>query len=454
VQWTIHESNRSPRENTMQNEPIVDATAMPPAKLRRRFAVMILVALALRIAVISLPSFEDLMDAEHLHAWEPGNMAESLVAGRGFGSTLNSRQPSAMMLPVYPLIVAGFFRVFGVHTAPSILAIHIFDCIVNSLALIPIFLLARRSFGERVARWSAWTWVFFPYGIYFSAAWAWSTHLLLLCLCWLLVLAQEMEESSRLSLWAGFGLLAGFTGLAEPSVLALVPFLMLLALWRLLRDSKRWFLPGMVASLALMAALTPWMIRNALVFHRFIPMRDNMGLELWEGNNGYDLRWTSDDVHPLHDARELAEYDRLGELAYMDMKNQQAHAYIHEHQGWYAGMCLRRAVYLWTSYWSFDPEYLALEPMDPYNIPFATALTLLSIVGIVLAWRRRLYEAIRFAIVLFLFPAMYYFSHPEPYHMRPLDPLMVILGCYVILRWRERSKSKATLAAPSPITAV
>ncbi len=54
------------------------------------------------------------------------------------------------------------------------------------------------------------------------------------------------------------------------------------------------------------AALSPWLIRNAMVFHRFIPMRDSMGLELWMGNNGYDLHWTSNDLHPLHDAQELA----------------------------------------------------------------------------------------------------------------------------------------------------
>ena len=69
--------------------------------------------------------------------------------------------------------------------------------------------------------WAAWAWAFFPYGIYFSAAWAWSTHLLLLCLCWLLYLEQSMEKSARLGLWAGFGLLAGFTALTEPSSLVL-----------------------------------------------------------------------------------------------------------------------------------------------------------------------------------------------------------------------------------------
>jgi 4-amino-4-deoxy-L-arabinose transferase-like glycosyltransferase len=415
---------------------------------------MVLIALVLRLALIPFNSFlfEDLMDANHIHSWEQGNVARALLAGQGFGSPFVSNQPSAIMPPVYPLIVAGFFRLFGIHTALSIFAIHAFDCLINSLACIPIFLIARRSFGARVALWAAWAWVFFPYGIYFSAAWAWSTHLLLLCLCWMLYMAQDMERSPRLALWAGFGALAGFAALTEPSVLVVVPFLLLLAAGRLASAGKCWLLPGVVASLTLAAVISPWLIREDLVFHRFIPMRDGMGLEMWMGNNGDNLRWTSDDKHPLHDAAELADYN-AGELAYMDHKARLADAYIQSHPRWYAWMCIRRAVYLWTGYWSFDSRYLAMEPTDPENIPLATGLTLLAFLGLFLAWRKKPYEALRYGGVLFLFPLMYYFAHPEPYHMRPLDPLIVILDCFAILalrEWAAKPKERAA-ASKAPI---
>jgi 4-amino-4-deoxy-L-arabinose transferase-like glycosyltransferase len=407
---------------------------------------IVLVALALRLAVIPFDNFEDLMDANHLHAWEQGNVAESLVAGHGFGSAFQSNQPSAIMPPVYPLIVAVFFRAFGVHTAHSIVAIHAFDSMINSLACIPIFLLARRNFGERTAWWAAWGWAFFPYGIYFSAAWAWSTHLLMLCLCWLLYLEQKLEESPRLALWAGFGVLAGFAGLTEPSILVVIPFLLALAAWKLARGGMRWLLSATIASLALAATISPWMIRDALVFHRFIPMRDSMGLEMWLGNNGRTFHWTNNDLNPLHDTQELTAYNTMGELAYMDHKTEEARTYIHEQPEWYAWMCARRAVYLWTGYWSFNRAYLALEPMDPENVPFATSLTLLAIAGLLTAWRENPFDAIRYGGVLFLYPMMYYFVHPEAYRMRPLDPLIVILGCYAVVTWRERVKENAAIA--------
>jgi hypothetical protein len=173
-------------------------------------------------------------------------------------------------------------------------------------------------------------------------------------------------------------------------------------------------------------------------------MRDSMGLEMWLGNNGDSQHWRSGNLHPNHDPAELAEYN-AGELAYMAHKAQQADTYIHNHHGWYAWMCARRALYLWTGYWSFSSSYLAGEPLDAANVPVATVLTLLGFLGVMLAWHREPFEAIRYGGVLFLFPLMYYFSHPEAYRMRPIDPLIVILGCYAILNLRERIEERAAL---------
>jgi 4-amino-4-deoxy-L-arabinose transferase-like glycosyltransferase len=405
---------------------------------------MVLIGLTLRVAVIPFDTLEDLMDSQHIHAWEQGNVARALVTGHGFGSPFVSSQTSAIMPPVYPVIVAGLFRLFGVHTAHSIFAVHAFDCLINALACVPIYLVARRSFGSRVAHWAAWAWVFFPYGIYFAAAWAWSTHLLLNALLWLVFVAQKIEVSSELRLWAAFGLLAGCAGLIEPSILVVVPFLMLLAAARLAGHAQPWLMQSILAGLCVAATISPWLIRDALLFHRFIPMRDSMGLELWMGNNGYTLRWTSDPLHPLHNGAELASYDRMGELAYMDHKAAEARGWIRAHPAGYATLCLRRAVYLWTGYWSFDPAYLALEPTDPFNIPFATGLTLLALAGLAIAWKQRKSEAVRYGSILFLFPMVYYFSHPEPYHMRTLDPLLVILGCNAVSAWRDRAQRRTT----------
>jgi 4-amino-4-deoxy-L-arabinose transferase-like glycosyltransferase len=441
----VEEFRVHPTKGIRVNPSGLHLPASRPKSVRKRLLLIMLIGLALRLAVTPFNEIEGLLNADHLYAWEQGNVARSLVAGHGFGSPLVSTQSSAIMPPVFPLVVAGAFELFGVHTPASIFAVHAFNCVISVLATIPVFLLARRTFGRRVAWWSAWAWAFSPYGIYFAAAWAWSTHILLLCLCWMLYLAQDLAESSRLKLWVGFGLLAGFAALTEPSILLILPVLMGVAMWQLWRAGKSWFVPALVGSITVFAVLTPWTVRNAMVFHKFIPMRDSMGLEMWMGNNGYDLRWTTDDLHPLHDMQELADYNRMGELAYMQHKSDLAHAYIAAHPGWYAVTCVRRAVYIWTSYWSFSKAYLALEPTDLANIPFSITLNLLGFSGLVLMWRTHRMDAIRFLGVMMILPSMYYFAHPEPYHLRPLDPLIAILGCYAVYTWREHAAEPALL---------
>ncbi|MDR3799243.1 MAG: hypothetical protein P4K93_13890, partial [Terracidiphilus sp.] len=80
-----------------------------------------------------------------------------------------------------------------------------------------------------------------------------------------------------------------------------------------------------------------------------------------------------------------------------------------------------------------------------------TCVTLLGLLGLLLAWRNTPDEVLRYAGVLFLFPLMYYFSHPEPYHLRPVDPLLAILGCQAILALRERVRAGGFLPTREPV---
>jgi hypothetical protein len=44
---------------------------------------------------------------------------------------------------------------------------------------------------------------------------------------------------------------------------------------------------------------------------------------------------------------------------------------------------------------------------------------------------------------------MYYFTHPEPYDMRALDPLLAILGCSAIVTLRARARVSSPIASVS-----
>jgi 4-amino-4-deoxy-L-arabinose transferase-like glycosyltransferase len=397
----------------------------------RPYLWMVLVALAVRLAVIPFV-YRDWLDPFVLEHWAFGLIARSIASGHGFGSPFAPTGASALLPPVYSYLLAGIFRVFGIETKTSVLAALSLNSLFSALTCIPVFLVARRAFGDRVAKWAGWGWAFSPYGIYYGADWAWSTCLVSLELAWLFFFAWRLEKSSRIRDWIWFGLLGGFAALTEPVVLSVVPLLALWTLYRRYREHLSWKTPMVAGALSALAILAPWLIRNYELFHRFIPVRSGFGLELYIGNNGYSERWVNSSLHPNHSDAELSEYERVGEIAYMDHKMQQAKSYIRSHPGWFAWMTLRRIVYMWTGYWSFDRKYLKDEPLDPPNIFLDTSMTILGLIGLRRVFKRDPSLGVRFAIVLFFFPLAYYISHPETYYFRPVDPLIVVLAAITV----------------------
>ena len=403
------------------------------------YLLITLVALAIRLAVIPFV-YHDWLDPFVLEHWAFGRIARSIVSGHGFGSPFADTGLSALLPPVYSYLLAGLFKIFGIETKASVLAALSLNSVFSAVTCVPVYFLAKRAFGERVAKWAGWGWAFSPYGVYYGADWAWSTPLVTLELACLFLFAWRLEDSSRTRDWAVYGALCGVAGLTEPVTLSVLPLLGVWGFYQLYRHSRAWKGPMLAAALAGVAVLSPWIARNYAVFHRFIPVRSGYGLELYLGNNGYSTRWVNSSLHPNHSDAELSEYERVGEIAYMDHKLTQAKAYIRSHPAWFAWMTARRIVYMWTGYWSFSREYLKEEPLDPPNIFVNTTMTVLGLLGLRRVWQRDRSLGVRFAIVLLLFPLTYYFSHPETYYFRPVDPLIVVLAAVFIARGKQQEQ--------------
>jgi hypothetical protein len=374
----------------------------------RAYGPMVGAGLAVRLAVIPF-LYRDWLEPFLLEHWAFGRVARSLVAGHGFGNVFADTGPTAVVSPVYVYLLAGVFRLLGTYTPASIVAALAINSVFSALTCIPVFLLARRCFNGRAAKWAGWGWAFSPYGIYYGADWAWSTCLVTLLLAVLFLRALA---------------------LTEPVVLSVVPLLGLWTCWRRWRKRQSWMLPMSVAALGALAVMAPWLVRNYETFHRFIPIRSGFGLELYIGNSADMRHWVDRSLHPNHSARELAEYTERGELAYMQHKTQQAKQYIRSYPAQYVYRVVRRIIYIWTGFWSFDRAYLAEEPLDVPNIFLSTTMTVLALGGLRRVWRADASLGVRFAIVFLCFPLAYYFSHPETYYFRPVDPLIVVLAAY------------------------
>src|SRR5208337_5429920 len=203
--------------------PSSDSGAAAEMQQQTRFfsslTFIVLVALAIRLVVMVFLLPEQLEpQRDHWHfGYEAGRIARSIVQGRGFSSPLFADTgPTAWMTPVYPYLVAGVFKLFGTYTKASAIVLLSLNALMSALACVLVFLIARVSFGDRVAKWSGWVWAFCPYAIYFPVERIWETWLatLLLCVLFLMTLNLGNEEEhnhrgSRGGSWILFGVLWG-----------------------------------------------------------------------------------------------------------------------------------------------------------------------------------------------------------------------------------------------------
>ena len=158
-------------------------------------------------------------------------------------------------------------------------------------------------------------------------------------------------------------------------------------------------------------------------------------MEVCVGNLGDDLHWWNGSVHPARSTKEVEDLQRLGELRYMAEKRKLALAFIETHPGTYVLRSIRRVVFMWTGFWSFNSEYLRQEPLDPENIVFLSSFTFLSLAGLYKAFRGTPVIAMPYLLVILSFPAPYYVTHVDPGFRHPIDPLLTILACSALASW-------------------
>src|ERR1700678_2324953 len=139
---------------------------------RRSLLWMVLVALLLRLVVMSFlyPERTDPYRDHWRMGGEAGRIARSIAQGEGFSNPLFGKTgPTAWLAPVFPYLLAGIFKTFGIYSNASAIAALALNCLFSALTCIPIYFIAKKHFGETAAAWAGWGWALFPYGIYFSA---------------------------------------------------------------------------------------------------------------------------------------------------------------------------------------------------------------------------------------------------------------------------------------------
>ncbi|MGH9681764.1 MAG: hypothetical protein ACRD4Y_17595, partial [Candidatus Acidiferrales bacterium] len=303
------------------------------------------------------------------YGYELGRVARAIALGLGFSSPLRmvDTGPTVWFTPIYPYLVAGIFKTWGVYTDLSRVIIQTLNYAFAALTIVPIYSIGKRTFGENVAVAASWFWVFLPTSLFFPMMWIWDTSMTALMLALIFWATLEMQKPHTTWAWAGYGALWAFGGLVNPSVLSLFPFLLGWLIWESRRDGAPWVKFSFATVLVFAVAMVPWTVRNYIDFGKVIVLRSNFGLELWLGNNPAVPDSWSPWMHPNDNREEALKYQRMGEIAYMAEKQRLAIEFIRTHPADTIRFMFHRFVDNWLAVsdspldsWSYTPLYLKL----------------------------------------------------------------------------------------------
>jgi 4-amino-4-deoxy-L-arabinose transferase-like glycosyltransferase len=422
----------------MKSEPNLDGTR--PSASRRFFRSLPVIVVA--AFLVRLAFYMPLVQASYRGAVvnfqfgaETGAVAAAIAQGRGFSSPLRMVQtgPTGWFAPIYPYLLAGIFKLFGVYSYQSNLIISLIDIALSALTCWPLATIGTRSFNKATGIAAAWAWAFLPTSIFFSVAWVWDTSLAALWLTMLVAATLQLRGSDRVKSWLGYGALWSAGAMINPSLLSVLPPLALWAIWPLRRRIFPALKLATLATVVFTAGLVPWTIRNYVVFHKLIALRSNFGLELWLGNNpGVPDSWTPW-LHPNDNIDEARKYARMTEIPYMEEKSREAWAFMRSHPVDTLRFSLHRFANNWLGIWDSPADIWAASPWYlRLLIVFSCAFALLSWIGMLLAYRSKSKAAPALAIVMLIFPLAFYLTHTSLRYRLPMDPVMLILTVFAV----------------------
>jgi 4-amino-4-deoxy-L-arabinose transferase-like glycosyltransferase len=367
--------------------------------------------------------------------FEMGRVGRSIALGQGFSNPYGGNTgPSAWEPPLYPYLIGGVFKLFGIYTNASAWALLSINSVFASLTTIPIYLIAHRIFGPRVALWSARAWALNPYVWYWSIHWIWDTTFTPLMLALILLVSLEMERWPGLRGWVLFGALWAVGALANPAMLSFLPFCGIWIWWRRYRCGLPSF-PGVVlSSFMFFLVLSPWLARNYEAFGRFVFIRDDFGLQFRLGNNRLADGMLIATLQPNLNQPEFEKFARLGEIAYEADCRRLAFEWIRTHPKRFAVISMKRFFY----YWNGVPRPTdSVAPWD-FRSSLFLASSVLAIWGLSRALRQKQPGAWLFAGLVLTYPTVYYFVFPHARYRHPIEPELIILLVFLLSEVRSR----------------
>jgi 4-amino-4-deoxy-L-arabinose transferase-like glycosyltransferase len=382
--------------------------------------------------------------------------AVNLMAGHGY-TRFDDLRPDSDLPPLYPFFLVGVYSTLGRSAVNVALVQIIFDVVT----ITAIYAIGRRVGGPWVGLLAAAFTAFYPYLLFQGVATNDTTLFIMLLTVGVWGIYHTYDRPSWR--WALFiGLMFGVAALTKTLVVLMLP---LVALWWWRHHGFRRAVGlSLVAGVALVAVVMPWVIRNTQVQGTLTLISTNDGSNLYQGNNpcvadyllnGWDAQWVQC-LEPIPDG--LSETE--GSTWYRD----QALAYLRNNPGDIPRLLVAKLYNLWS------PELLprtvppsanlddnaVLQYEQPLfqlarlaHLIYFAPLLVLALVGIGQAFRARTLTGLTapLLMVLITITVAYLVYHPSTRYRSPADPFVFVLAATAVqglVKGRKRVTDAAT----------
>jgi hypothetical protein len=196
----------------------------------------------------------------------------------------------------------------------------------------------------------------------------------------------------------------------------------------LYRQRRPWFREAAVAAMVFFVLLSPWVLRNRVDFGQWVFLRSNAGFEFslrnYHGSNG--MGWLG--KHPTQNRWQFAEYQRVGELAYVAQHKKEAVAFVRRYPGEFVALTQTRVTAFWFATY--------LKYVDPSDAPprwLYLVTSGLALAGVLLWLTRRPYGAGLLVAAVATYPIPYYLTFAQPRYRHALEPIIMLAIGYLLV---------------------
>ncbi len=405
------------------------------------FLILLLIAIfafLMRIVLmIGLQSYDISAENFHWHfGYETGRVARAIAIGDGFSSPFElGNLSTAWVAPIYPFVLSVVFKIFGIYSKGSAFTILLINSLFSSLTIIVIYYIAKTTISRGVGLLSALAFAVYPPAIWHSINTIWntalSTFLVAVLILYFLHTYQRLNNGKSMVC----GVLMGLTALTNPIIMAFYPFYFLWLYTKLRNSLSNVSTYIILMTISFIITLSPWLVRNYIVFEKFILVKSTLGVELRLGNNpnatgSFEMEGGSA-LHPTLSEKEMILFNELKEIGYAKYSSREALNFIIKNPLKVMSLTANRFSLFWLGDLLKENKWVGNVKSNINLSIFKKALYLLPIpfllLGIVMARKNKIDISI-FAYLLLSYPLMYYITHVSNRYRHPIEPFCVIIG--------------------------